>query len=38
MQDKLLVEFERIGVKAIKEGKTKMLDEYLNKVAEGEVE
>ncbi|MBU4501310.1 MAG: hypothetical protein KKA79_01865 [Nanoarchaeota archaeon] len=32
MQDKLLSEFERIGIEAIKKGKTEELDKFLDGV------
>jgi hypothetical protein len=36
MQDKLLTEFERIGIKAVKENKYSELEKFLDKIAKGE--
>jgi hypothetical protein len=37
MQDKLLGEFERIGIKAIKKGKIEELEKFLDKIAKSEI-
>ena len=36
MQDKILAEFERVGIRAVKKGKMEELEKFLNKIVESE--